>query len=301
MNIKSPGKNFILSLTLATRVVIAGAKLIVFFATGLLFLLGEALNNVTDIVTVLVTMLGVRISEKGGDKEHPFGHRRLQSVASLVVAIVFIAVTSYQLIQASVGKLLDPTVITANLEWALYVLVGSFVLNLIPLPYLIKFGRGREISLKTELFDTINDALSLTASMLGLGLIYFFQLNIGDPIATIIIALIISFDAVLLIRENISTLIGESPDREFYERLREVVLSHEEVLGVHDMIGEYIGPHSVHVDFDLELDPETNLNESDVIVREIKEKLENEMDLNVYSSIHPCGHHGDERRIAEHI
>jgi len=301
MNLRSPDKNSILLLTLATRVVIATAKLVVFSFTGLLFLLGEALNNVTDIVTVLVTMVSVKISEKGGDKEHPFGHRRLQSVASLAVAVIFIVVTSYQLIEESIFKLLNPSVITANLNWALYVLVGSFILNLVPLPYLIKFGRGREISIKTELFDTINDALSLIASMIGLGLIYFFQLNIGDPIATIVIALIISFDAVLLIKENISTLIGESPEEEFYDELREVVLSHEKVLGIHDMIGEYIGPHAVHVDFDMELNSETELSESDVIVREVKQKLEEEIDLNVYCSIHPCSHTGEERRIADHI
>ncbi len=301
MNIKSPDKNSILLLTLATRVVIATAKLVVFFATGLLFLLGEALNNVTDIVTVLVTMISVKISEKGGDKEHPFGHRRLQSVASLVVAIVFIVVTSYQLIEESVFELLNPSIITANLEWALYVLVGSFLLNLVPLPYLFKYGRGREISIKTELFDTINDALSLIASMIGLALIYFFNLSIGDPIATIVIALIISFDAILLIRENISTLIGESPEEEFYNDLREVVMTHDKVLGVHDMIGEYIGPKAVHVDFDLELDSETELSESDVIVREIKGKLDEEIDINVYCSIHPCSHSGRERRIADHI
>ncbi len=288
-------------MTLATRVVIATAKLVVFSFTGLLFLLGEALNNVTDIVTVLVTMVSVKISEKGGDREHPFGHRRLQSVASLAVAVIFIVVTSYQLIEESVFKLLNPSVITANLNWALYVLVGSFILNLVPLPYLIKYGRGREISIKTELFDTINDALSLIASMIGLGLIYFFQLDIGDPIATIVIALIISFDAVLLIKENISTLIGESPEEEFYDELRVVVLSHEKVLGIHDMIGEYIGPHAVHVDFDMELDSETELSESDVIVREVKQKLEEEIDLNVYCSIHPCSHTGEERRIADHI
>ena len=134
-----------------------------------------------------------------------------------------------------------------------------------------------------------------------MGLIYFFELSIGDPIATIIIALIISFDAVLLIKENISTLIGESPSEEFYSRLRKIVLSHDKVLGVHDMIGEYIGPHAVHVDFDLELDPETKLTDSDEIVGEIKEELKKETDLSVYCSIHPCSHTGDERRIAYDI
>jgi len=301
MESESPNKNFILLLTLSTRIVITVAKLVAFSVTGLLFLLGEALNNITDIVTVLVTLVSVKISEKGGDREHPFGHRRLQSVASLVVAIVFIAITSYQLIEESVAQLINPTVFTGNFQWALYVLIGSFLLNLVPLPLLFKYGRGREVSIKTELFDTINDALSLIASMIGLGLIYFFQLNIGDPIATIVIALIISFDAFLLIKENINTLIGESPDDEFYQNLKEIIMTHDEARGVHDMIGEYIGPKAVHVDFDLELDPETRLNESDVVVSEIKEKLEEETELNVYCSIHPCAHSGEERRIASHI
>ena len=301
MESESPNKNFILLLTLSTRIVITAAKLVAFSVTGLLFLLGEALNNITDIVTVLVTLVSVKISEKGGDREHPFGHRRLQSVASLVVAIVFIAITSYQLIEESVAQLINPTVFTGNFQWALYVLIGSFLLNLVPLPLLFKYGRGREVSIKTELFDTINDALSLIASMIGLGLIYFFQLNIGDPIATIVIALIISFDAFLLIKENINTLIGESPEDDFYRNLKDIIMTHEEARGVYDMIGEYIGPKAVHVDFDLELDPKTRLKESDVVVSEVKEKLEEETELNVYCSIHPCAHSGEDRRIASHI
>ncbi|MFP3953885.1 MAG: cation diffusion facilitator family transporter [Candidatus Acetothermia bacterium] len=301
MNFKSPSRNAILALTLTTRVILSAAKLIAFFFTGFLFLLGEALNNLTDIITVGVTIAGVKISEKGGDREHPFGHRRLQSVSSLIVAIVFIALTSYQLIEESVGKLLNPVPTTGNAEIAMYVLIGSFLLNIIPLPYLLKFGKGREISIKTQLFDTFNDSLSLVASGLGLALIYFFNFSLGDPIATIIIALIITFDAGLLVKENINTLIGQSPDDEFYEELREVVLTHEQVKGVHDMIGEYIGPKSVHVDFDMELDPDMKLTESDRVVSEVKKMISEIEEVQVYCSIHPCSHTGEERRIAEHI
>ncbi len=301
MNWKAPTKNSILILTLTTRVVLATAKLVVFLATGFLFLLGEALHNITDIVTVLVTIISVKISKKGGDREHPFGHRRLQSVTSLIIAIVFIAIISYQLIEKSVNKLLTPVVASGNVQIAFYVLLGSFFLNLVPLPYLIQSGRGREISIKTMLFDTVNDSLSLIASMIGLACIYFFNFSLVDPIVTIIIALIISFDAGLLVKENINTLIGKSPNEDFYSKLKTAVLSHEKVHGVHDMIGEYIGPKSVHVDFDLELDPNTQLSESDIIVRELKNKIAHVEDLEVYPSIHPCSHTGDERRIAKHI
>jgi len=102
-------------------------------------------------------------------------------------------------------------------------------------------------------------------------------------------------------KTHINTLIGKSPDEDFYNALKNAALSHEKVRGIHDLIGEYIGPNSVHVDFDLELDPSTQLSESDIIVRELKRKLSRVEGLEVYCSIHPCSHTGDERRIAKHI
>ena len=290
----------VLALTLGTRVVLAITKLIVFSFTGFLFLLGEALNNITDIVVVLATIFGVKFGTKGGDHAHPFGHRRLQSIVSLIIAVVFIAVTSYQLIRTAIPKLFNPPALTGDPYLAFYVIVGSFVINLIPLPFLLKKENREDISLKTELFDTINDGLSLMASMAGLGLIYF-GFPLGDPIATIIIALIIAFDALLLIRENTNVLLGQSPDDKTYEEVRDIVLQHDKVLGIHDMIAEYIGPNVIHMDFDMEMDPETTLAESDEVVREVKSKLRKESSREITVSIHPCSHRGDTRRIHSNI
>jgi len=290
-------KTGILALTLATRVTLAVAKLIIYSLTGYLFLLGEALNNVTDIVVVLATLMSVKLSTRGGDKEHPFGYRRLESITSLIVAVVFISLTSYQLIEMSVGKFLSPAQgATGGTPLVLYLLLGSFFLNVLPLPLLLKEENRDDISLKTELFDTINDALSLTASMIGLALIYL-GFPLGDPIATIVIALIIAFDAFKLIKENMLFLLGKAPDDDFYEEVREIVLSHPRVKGIHDMIGEYIGPEVVHMDFDLELHPKTTLKESDRVVGEIKELLAQESSKKIKVSVHPCAHRGEIRRV----
>lgn len=293
-------KSAILGLTLSTRIILAVAKFIAFFFTGFLFLLGEALNNTTDIVVVLATLTGVKYGEKGGDLQHPFGHRRLESVISLIVAVVFISVTSFQLLKTAVPNLFDPPPLTGNPVIAVYVLSGSFLLNLLPLPLLLRKENRQDISLKTELLDTINDGLSLFASMTGLALIYF-GFPLGDPIATIIIALIIAFDAFLLIRENMNMLMGQSPNPEFYDEIKKIVLSHGEVRGIHDMIGEYIGPDSVHLDFDLELDPSLTLEESDKIVSEIKKMLRENCSKHVTVTIHPCSHQGDKRKIHSQI
>ena len=286
----------ILSIVLASRIVLATGKLVAFFFTGYLFLLGEALNNVTDIVVVGFTFLGVKFGKKGGDRDHPFGYRRLENIISLIIAVVFISVTSFQLLKTSVPLLFSPPELTGNPRLAMYVLVSSFVINFLPLPLLFSSKARGNISLKTLLFDTVNDGLSLTASIAGLTLIYF-GFPLGDPVATVIIALIIAFDAVMLIRENLHVLLGKSPEDEVYEEIEDIVLSLEEVQGIHDMIGEYIGPEVVHMDFDMELDPETRLKESDKLVRKVKDKLEKEFSKDIVVSIHPCSHKGSDRRI----
>lgn len=259
-------------------------------------MLGEALNNLTDIVVVTSTMLSVRIGEKGGDLDHPFGHRRLKSVVSLIVAVVFITITSFQLIQQAVTRLFKAPAASGDIILTFAVLVGSFILNLVPLPFLMAPQNRQNISIKTNLVDTINDSLSLIVSMIGLGLIYWGY-PLGDPIATIIIALVIAFDAYLLIKENFQVLLGQSPEPEFYDRVKDVVLAHDEVLGVHDMIGEHIGPDAIHMDFDLELDPQTSLEDSDKVVGEVKSMIDKEFDKELNISIHPCSHQGEHRRI----
>ncbi|MFP4646193.1 MAG: cation diffusion facilitator family transporter [Candidatus Bipolaricaulota bacterium] len=296
MQDKPRNRTAILLLTLSTRVVLAAAKLIIFFSTGFLFLLGEALNNVTDIVVVSATIISVKLGGKGGDMEHPFGHRRLESVTSLIIAVIFIAVTSFQLFRASISKLFAAPGLTGNVSLVFYLLIGSFLLNLVPLPFLLKKENRQDISLKTELFDTINDGLSIIASLIGLGLIYW-GFPLGDPIATMVIALLIAFDAVLLIRENMNLLLGKAPDPEFYQKIQAIVTSHEQVKGVHDMIGEYIGPEIVHMDFDMELDPDMTLKESDRLVGEIKELLQDKSPKEIRVSIHPCAHQGEDRRV----
>lgn len=289
-------KSFVLKFTLAIRLILAAGKLTAFFFTGFLFLLGEALNNITDIVVVVFTFLGVKIGKKGGDREHPFGYRRMENIVALIVAVVFISVTSFQLLKTSVPLLFSPPELTGNPRLALYVLIASFGLNMLPLPLLFKARKQDDVSLKTMLFDTINDGLSLSASMVGLALIYM-GLSLGDPIATVVIALIIAFDAVMLIRENLHVLLGQSPEDEVFEEIERIVLDHEEVLGIHDMIGEYIGPEVIHMDFDMELDPETSLENSDQVVKDVKEKLGEDFSKDIVVSIHPCSHKGSDRRI----
>ena len=281
-----------LGVNFASRVLLLGVKLAAFSYTGFLVMLSEALNSLVDLIVTGSLLLSHRASSRAGDSEHPFGHLRMRNIISLIVAVSFITVTSLQIFREAVPRLFEPARLE-HPEIAFYVLGFSFFVNLIPLGLILAGGR-REITLKTALYDNINDEVTIIASLLGVWAVSrgFY---LGDPLAAMVVALVIGVGAFILIRENTEMLLGRSPDAQFYEEVKRVVGEMEGVRGVHDMIAEYIGPGAIHLDLDLELVPEMTVGEADRIVEEVSARLR---ELGVaYCKIHPCAHSGDERRI----
>ncbi|MFQ6033739.1 MAG: cation diffusion facilitator family transporter [Candidatus Bipolaricaulia bacterium] len=281
-----------LGVNLASRVLLLGVKLGAFFYTGFLVLLSEALNSLVDLIVTGSLLLGHRASARAGDSEHPFGHLRMRNIVSLIVAVSFITVTSLQIFREAIPRLLHPVRLEHS-EIALYVLGFSFFVNLIPLGLILAGGR-REITLKTALYDNISDEITIIASLLGVWAVSrgFY---LADPLAAMLVALVIGAGAAVLIRENTEMLLGRSPDARFYGEVKQAVAEIEGVRGVHDMIAEYIGPSAIHLDLDLELTPETTVREADRIVEEVRSRLRR---LGVaYCRVRPCAHSGEERDI----
>lgn len=284
-----------LGVNFVSRLLLFGIKLWAFFYSGFLVLLGEALNSLVDLIVTGSMMIGERLGRKGGDPEHPFGHRRARNVISLMVAVTFITVTSLQLLREAVPRLLNPVVL-GDPTVAFYVLAISFLVNFIPLFTLLKNKDRGDILLKTALFDTINDQVAIVAALVG---VWFVSQGfpLADPIAAIVVALTIAVNAIVLIRENSKMLLGRSPGPAFYEQVERTVLEVSGVRGAHDMIAEYIGPDVIHMDMDIEVDPEMTVREADRIERQVSERLKS---LSVVScEVHPCAHHGQTRKIHE--
>ncbi len=282
-----------LAVNLASRLVLFGIKLWAFFATGFLVLLGEALNSLVDGIVTGSLLLAERVGHKGGDDEHPFGHRRARHVISLMVAVTFVTVTSLQLLREAIPRLFEP-VPPGEPGLAYAVLWASFVVNFAPL---LAFYVGRQrgdILIKTARSDTLNDQVTILAALGGVWLAAQGFLW-ADPAASIVVALLIAANGALLMRENGKFLLGRSPGPEFYDRVERAVLDVRGVEGVHDMIAEYIGPDAVHMDMDIEVAPDLTVREADVIDRRVKARLH---ELGVLSAeVHPCAHRGDLRKI----
>jgi cation diffusion facilitator family transporter len=222
----------------------------------------EALHTLTDLFISGFLLAAAVWSRRSADARHQFGHGRAQNAAALAAAVLFISFTSYKLYEEAIPHLLQPSVTAyGNLEIAVAVLLVSVLLAAVPLVVLRRSG-ARGAAARAQSRELVNDELGLAAALVATVAIAE-GVPILDPIASIAVATLIAYGAVGLLRENLSILMGASPNREALERIRETARSVEGVLGVHDL----------RADFHIEVAPERTVVQANDIVREVHRRV----------------------------
>lgn len=261
-----------LKVTLAVYVLVLVAKLVAYWLTGVMALLGEALHTLSDVLVSAFLLAATLWSRKEANEVHMFGYGRAQSAGALVAATIFISFTSLRLFEEAIPRLLRPEQAGhQNLGVALGVIVGSMVLSALPLVGLLK-QRERGAAAKAQLLGLVNDELGLVAALVGTLLILAGR-PIADPIATIAVAIAIAVSAIELFRENLCLLLGRSPGQEYVERLKQVVLATPGVLGLHDVRVEEVGPGTVHAGLHVEVHRGLPIEEADRIAEQVHARL----------------------------
>jgi ferrous-iron efflux pump FieF len=230
---------------LVAYVAVFALKLGAYFATGVMVLLAEALHTLSDIFISSFLLIALLWSRRKADEVHMFGYGRAQSVAALVAATLFISFTSYKLFEESIPRLFRPEELKYSYLWlALTVVLVSMVIAAVPLVALLR-QKQRGASASAQLMELVNDQLGLLAALVGT-LFIWWGLPLADPIATMVVATIIAFNAIGLFRENASFLLGRSPGPELLADVEQAARSVEGVLDVRELRAEYVGPDVVH-------------------------------------------------------
>lgn len=261
-----------LKLALGLYIFIFALKIAVYFLTGVMALLAEALHTLSDIFISGFLLVAAIWSRKEADEVHMFGHGRAQNVSALVAATLFISFTSFKLYEEAIPRLFkSEETAYQNLPLALGVLVVSMFIAAIPLINMLR-QKKRGAAAKAQLMELFNDEAGLLAALIGTLFIMRGD-SIADPIAAIIVATIIAINAVGLFRENLSFLLGRSPGPEYLAKIESVARSVKGVLGVHDLRAEYIGPDTVHLGMHIEVSRGLPIEEADRIAEEVREKV----------------------------
>ena len=232
-------------------------KLIVGALSGSVAITADAMNNLSDAASSIVTLVGFRLAQQPADEDHPYGHARYEYLSGLAVAGM-ILVIGFELGKTSVEKILNPTDVLFSVPVCI-VLMGSILVKL----WLFLFNRylGKMVNSQALLAtaaDSRNDTVSTLAVLVALIVGTVFHLRI-DGIMGLAVAAFILYSGVNMAKETISPLLGENASPELRQQIVELVNACPEVLGYHDLMVHDYGPGqrfaSMHVEMDQQADP----------------------------------------------
>lgn len=232
-------------------------KLLAGLLAGSVAIMADAVNNLSDAASSVVTLLGFKLAERPADEEHPYGHARMEYLSGLIVAGL-ILVIGVELGKSSLKKILNPELV--DVSWLTFaVLLLSIAVKLWMALFCTRLGRRiGSAALAATAADSRNDVISTAAVLLGCLAGRVFHLAI-DGYVGLAVALFIIWSGCGVAKDTISPLLGEQADEELVRQIRDLILSHEKILGLHDLMVHDYGPGqcfaSVHVEMDREEDP----------------------------------------------
>lgn len=232
-------------------------KLVIGLLVGSMAIIADGVNNLSDAASSLTTLLGFRMAQRPADKQHPYGHARYEYLSGLAVAALILLIGA-ELVKSSIAKIINPEPIDISAA-TIALLAASVAVKLWMSGFYKTLGKKiNSTALYATSVDSRNDVISTCAVLLGCLVNYLFGLNI-DGYVGLAVAIFILYSSVGIAKDTISPLLGQQADDELVDKITELVLSHEKVLGVHDLLVHDYGPGrcyaSAHVELSADEDP----------------------------------------------
>lgn len=235
----------------------------------------DGVNNLTDAGSNIISILSFHLSNKPADKDHPFGHERTETIASLFVGIL-ILVLGFETAKESISKVIHPGSIDFRIASVIILLI-SIMVKFWMYAYNKKLSKEYDSSLlEATALDSISDVCGTTAVLVSTLLSSVLHFNL-DGYMGIVVSGIILYGAYGLLRDMINSLIGEAPDPKLVHNIVDMIMAHPVILGVHDMMLHNYGPNKIFASAHVEVDSSKDIFEThdhiDNIEREVKENM----------------------------
>ncbi len=257
---------------LGGNVLLLLAKGLVFYQSGSLAVGSEAVNSLTDVGYSLLIVGGLYLTARPPDYDHPHGHERIEPFVSLVVVLALV-IAGVVILWGGVTAIISGEVTVATGPWAVAVLAASAAVKYLLYRYAIGVAdRVNAPSAHAVAIDNRNDVLTAGAALVGVAGAQA-GVDILDPAAAILVALVIIYSGIMLGRRNINYLIGAAPSTQLRDRIIDVALEQDGVEGVHDVLAHYVGPE-VDVSLHIEVEEDLTLAEGHRIEVDVIEAIE---------------------------
>ncbi len=257
------------------NIILALAKYLIGTLTNSIAITADAINNFSDSISCVITLISFKMANMKPDKEHPFGHGRIEYVAALIVGFI-VELMGYELIKSSIEKIKNPEAVVFSVP-AVIVLILSIGGKL----WLALFNRylGKQIdsaAMSAVFTDSIGDITATSVTLIALVVSLFTDLPI-DGYMGIVVSLFILYAGFGILKESIGIILGRPPSKELVDELVEFIMSHEEILGIHDLVihsyGETRMFASVHTEIAADGDMLRAHDTIDTIEKNVKDKF----------------------------
>jgi cation diffusion facilitator family transporter len=253
---------------IATNLLLFVIKIIVGTLSCSIAITADAVNNLSDSGSSLVTLVGFKISGKPADSGHPFGHGRMEYIAGLIVSFI-IVIIGYQLIVSSVRKIIQPDITRFDII-ALAVLCASILIKAWQSVFYRTIGRRIDsLTLKAASSDSRNDALATASVLLAAVVSMLTGFNLDGYIGAAV-GLFIVVSGIRLTFETVSPLLGAAPEKELVEKIRRRVLSYDTIIGIHDLSVHNYGQGGCYASLHCEVPAEQDVMVSHDVIDNIE-------------------------------
>lgn len=268
---------------IAINIILSVSKMIFGAITKSISIIADGANNTFDAISSIINLVGFKISGKPADDEHPFGHGRIEYVSALTLSF-FILIMGVELIKTSIDKFRNPETVIFSVPAAI-VLIISILAKL----WLAIFNRNvgkriNSVAVNAIVTDSLGDIAATTCSLIALISSKFTDLPI-DAVMGIVVALVIIYAGIDIIKGTIGPLLGEPPEKEIVDRLEKLVMSYDGVVGIHDLVLHCYGHSkiygSLHAEVPADIDILHSHDTIDLIEKQVKEQLGIEISIHM--------------------
>ena len=264
------------------NILLSAVKLIIGIFANSISIISDALNNVTDAGSSIVTMIGFKVSQKKIDKDHPWGHGRMEYITAFIVDILIVLV-GVELFKSSFDKIIHPTLPDIS-NITIVILVIAVLTKLWLFVFYNKIAKTIDsAAIKGNAYDSISDSISTFVVLLSAIVAKIFGISI-DGYASILVAIFILFTGFKALKETIDLLLGMKPDVEFVEKLEEFTKKYEMISGIHDIMVHDYGPGRKIVSFHAEVPANCDICKAHDVIDQMEQDIYEE--FNCITTIH---------------
>ena len=268
---------------IVTNLILFLIKLVIGIIANSVTIMADAFNNLSDFGSCIVTIIGFKLASKPADKEHPYGHARYEYVTGIIVSLLML-VMGVIFAKTSIEKIFAPEEIKLGIE-TYTVLIVAILGKVLQMVVYLDFAKSiKSSTIKATAMDARNDILTTLTVLITMIVMGIFKINIDAYIGLLVSGFII-LSSINSLKDTINPLLGNVPSKEKVEKIKEKILSHKEIIGIHDLRIHSYGEQNDFVTVHAEVPDTMNIVEAheiaDIVEREFKEELNIDLTIHI--------------------